>query len=802
MLCSDHSAAQALSRSTREPYSLSISGMSRDGRWVTVSLLRGDSTDTTIVIDTRDSTTRAFSDVTRSFFMGNSLVLLKGEGKATIFGPRGTGDYELRNVTAIEDIGDPKHFLIQSGRAGRMKVSLLDLKGKILDSVADVRQYYINKGIGEVIVTAATEHEGTRVYVLNTQGKKQLYSTANSIANIQHDTENNCIILFEQLEGSGKIVTLLDRRQQRRYVLTDLMDEKFSSVSIQPFAGRQGYFVRAEVPIKKDDPLVDIWLRDSALESKLIPYPAEHSYLWQPEKSKLTKISSVALPKVQYIGSDRYFLAFDPQKLQDYTSVRPDLETYLYDSQSGDSTLLGIFGPEIAVSPNGNHVLCREEGQWVLIDVERKKRVEIADQQFSSGLFSLEGRQLLFEGMGGIWLYDIRQGRIQKVVDSPGRACSVANKSPDAISGRHFSQRSVDLEGPLLVSIFDPELTETGYLRWERGKISTLLPLSGRHVTGLLSNADLKVLSYVREDYNLAPELVVQHLGKSAKTVYRINDIDTHSSQLRREIIYYAGPKGEKLQGILLYPVGYRSDKAYPMVVHIYEQQRFRKNRYLSLSSAAPDGFNPRALLEKGYFVYFPDIAYSDKGPGISALFCVGNAMQAIKDNRSIDFSKVGLIGHSFGGYEACFIAARSDLFAAYVCGAANSDLINRYHSFNTSFSAPEFWRFESGQFRMNTQFSENKALYLDNSPLYFAESVRAPMLLWTGMEDYNVRWEETRTFYNALRRNNKDVIALFYPNEGHTIEQRQARLDLTSKIQDWLDCQLKDYPRVKWMEE
>ncbi|MNK22314.1 Prolyl oligopeptidase family protein [compost metagenome] len=800
LLCGYYSAAQVLSGGSPDSYSLAVSGMSPDGRWITASLLHGDSVDSTIVIDTKHSRTKAYSDVKRSIFVGHSLVLLTSGGTATIFDHEGSKTLELRNVTAVEDIGDSGYFLLQRGIPGRAVVTLLDLDGKILDSVADTERYFINRESGEVLVTAVEEHGTSKVYAMGDKGKKLLYTTIHKITNIQHDAGSSSIILFEKQGNGISVVTLLDRGQQKRYVLTDLLDEKFSSISIQPLAGKGAYFVRTEVPAKRDDRLVDIWLEDSALESKLIPYPVEHAYLWQPAKSELKKLSTSALPKVECIGSDRFFLAFDPQKLQDYTSGSPNLEVFLLDLVSGESMSLGIFGPNIAISPKGNHMLGREEGRWVLIDLKRKSRVKIAGEQYSSGLFSLDGRHLLFEGMGGIWRYDIRHGRTSKVVESRGRACSVANKSSDNRASRHFSQKSVDLDGPLLIRLFDPMLTETGYLRWERGKVSTVLPLREHHITGLLNNTESTVLSFVREDYNLVPELVVQHPGKTGKTVYRVSDADTGSSQLRREIINYAGPLGEKLQGILYYPACYSSGRAYPMVVHIYEQQRFRKNRYLSLSNAEPDGFNPRALLEKGYFVYFPDIAYSDKGPGISALLCVGNAMKAIEDNRSVDFSKVGLIGHSFGGYEACFIATHSDLFAAYVCGAANSDLINRYHSFNTSFSAPEFWRFESGQFRMNTPFSENKALYLDNSPLYFADRVLSPVLLWTGMEDYNVRWEETRTFYNALRRNNKEVIALFYPGEGHTIAGRQAMLDLTLKIQDWFDCHLKDYPKVGWM--
>ncbi|WP_449397657.1 prolyl oligopeptidase family serine peptidase [Chryseobacterium wanjuense] len=41
------------------------------------------------------------------------------------------------------------------------------------------------------------------------------------------------------------------------------------------------------------------------------------------------------------------------------------------------------------------------------------------------------------------------------------------------------------------------------------------------------------------------------------------------------------------------------------------------------------------------------------------------------------------MVGHSHGGYESNFIATQSKLFAAYVAGAGNSDLVRSYHSYN-----------------------------------------------------------------------------------------------------------------------
>src|SRR5690606_32843222 len=106
--------------------------------------------------------------------------------------------------------------------------------------------------------------------------------------------------------------------------------------------------------------------------------------------------------------------------------------------------------------------------------------------------------------------------------------------------------------------------------------------------------------------------------------------------------------------------------------------------------------------LEKGYFVYLPDIVYGKKGTGLSALDCVHHALDALKEKTSIDNNKIGLIGHSHGGYETNFIATHSNRFATYISGAGTSDIVRSYFSYNYNFSNPFYFQYENGQYEMD----------------------------------------------------------------------------------------------------
>ena len=207
-------------------------------------------------------------------------------------------------------------------------------------------------------------------------------------------------------------------------------------------------------------------------------------------------------------------------------------------------------------------------------------------------------------------------------------------------------------------------------------------------------------------------------------------------------------------------------------------------------------------FLEKGYFVYLPDIVIQGKaGPGLDALDCVSRALDALAHNTLIDKSRIGLIGHSFGGYETDYIATRSSRFAAYVSGSGHSDIVWDANSFNYNFYAPDYVRIEANIYKFGKPFSADKSLYFKNNPVYHAEKVNAPVLLWSGKEDQNVTANHSMAFYNALRQNGKDVVALFYKGERHNLQQLQSQVDLSCRILNWFDFFLKENTECGWIE-
>ena len=78
------------------------------------------------------------------------------------------------------------------------------------------------------------------------------------------------------------------------------------------------------------------------------------------------------------------------------------------------------------------------------------------------------------------------------------------------------------------------------------------------------------------------------------------------------------------------------------------------------------------------------------------------------------------------------------------------------------------------------------------NSPLQNAKAITTPLLSWAGNRDHNVNWEQSVTFYLALRRLGKQHILLLYPEEGHSVFMEKNQTDLSNRVREWFDYFLK----------
>jgi dipeptidyl aminopeptidase/acylaminoacyl peptidase len=144
-----------------------------------------------------------------------------------------------------------------------------------------------------------------------------------------------------------------------------------------------------------------------------------------------------------------------------------------------------------------------------------------------------------------------------------------------------------------------------------------------------------------------------------------------------------------------------------------------------------------------------------------------------------IDPTKLGLRGHSYGGYMAMWAETQTTRFAAIVAGAGLSDW-QSYYGLNDidEWMIPFF----------GASIYDDPAVYEKSDPLHFVKKVKTPTLILVGDSDGEVPMEQSVEWYHGLETMKVPVQLVVYPNEGHLFNKPADVRDYTLRTLQWFD--------------
>jgi dipeptidyl aminopeptidase/acylaminoacyl peptidase len=85
-----------------------------------------------------------------------------------------------------------------------------------------------------------------------------------------------------------------------------------------------------------------------------------------------------------------------------------------------------------------------------------------------------------------------------------------------------------------------------------------------------------------------------------------------------------------------------------------------------------------------------------------------------------------------------------------------------------------------------------DRELWRDRSPIFFADKIRAPLLLLAGQHDIRCPVEETQQMAEAARKNGVAVEVKIYENEGHGLVRRENQIDEIKRTAKFLETHVK----------
>jgi dipeptidyl aminopeptidase/acylaminoacyl peptidase len=109
---------------------------------------------------------------------------------------------------------------------------------------------------------------------------------------------------------------------------------------------------------------------------------------------------------------------------------------------------------------------------------------------------------------------------------------------------------------------------------------------------------------------------------------------------------------------------------------------------------------------------------------------------------------------------------------------------------------------FESSQGRFTGGPWEVLDAYTRNSPVYFAENIKTPLMILHNDKDGAVDFNQGITYFNTIRRMRKPVVMLQYTGENHGLRKPANQKDYTVRMKEFLDHYLKGKPAPEWLEK
>lgn len=275
----------------------------------------------------------------------------------------------------------------------------------------------------------------------------------------------------------------------------------------------------------------------------------------------------------------------------------------------------------------------------------------------------------------------------------------------------------------------------------------------------------------------------------SPRRITELNPAVTRLALGRSRLVQWTTTRGDTLRGALLLPSDYQPGRRYPLVVRVYGGSDLSNsvNRF-GLETEAVD--NLQLLATRGYAVLFPDTPLrvgtpladlaTDVMPGVDAVTALGIA----------DPQRLAIMGHSYGGYSVLAILVQTGRFRAAVSSGGMSDLFSAYASMRPDGSATSIGWAEHDQGRMGASPWEARDRYLANSPFFFLDRVKTPVLLMHGGADPIVPVAQAEETFVGLRRLGKPVVLVEYAGETHHPgEWRLANVrDYWGRIFEWFD--------------
>jgi dipeptidyl aminopeptidase/acylaminoacyl peptidase len=364
---------------------------------------------------------------------------------------------------------------------------------------------------------------------------------------------------------------------------------------------------------------------------------------------------------------------------------------------------------------------------------------------------------------------------------------------------------ALDSHKSVLLHFINDENKDEGFCRVRVGQQEDpdILSVMPKHISNMpeAGAADADIYAVSIEDEKSAPNYF---LTRDFKTFSQLTGIQPQKDYnwLTSELVKWRRPDGKTTQGVLYKPENFDPKKRYPVIFFYYEimSNNLHKFHYPQIEDAQMLGIP--YYVSNGYLVFLPDIQYKIGYPGRSSCNTIVSAAEYLSKFPWVDKTKMGLMGHSFGGFETNYVITHSQLFAAAISSSGITDFVSQYGSrWGNEIKSSQIWC-EATQGRIGATLWQRPDLYIENSPVFRADKVTTPVLLMANKNDGSASFRQGFEFFTGLRRLGKKAWLLQYDNGEHGLHNHADKEDFTIRSHQFFDHYLNGALPPKWMTE
>ena len=446
----------------------------------------------------------------------------------------------------------------------------------------------------------------------------------------------------------------------------------------------------------------------------------------------------------------------------------------------------------------------RRECYLVPLDGSQPRRVTGApaagfSNPLRAPLWDKSGESVYLISGNSLWRASVTNTTAVEVARMRDR--NIVDIVPSTTPGRFWSP---DGGGSLLVTTSDPESLRMGFskINLTNGEVTTLLDENkaygaGNHMLPAATGThDGRSLIYIAEDAGHNPDFWIS--DESLREPQRVTTTNPEFDKYvmgASTLVEWRGPSGERLKGAVLLPAGYQKGRRYPLVVLSYpdEELSAHLNLFGMKSNVAIDSVNNQQLLAtRGYAVLLADSRVSVGRPMQEIVRTVMPGVNKVIEMGIADPDRLGITGHSHGGYAVLSIISQVQRFKAAVSWAGSANLITMYGQMDSDGTSRWIDWAEDGLGQVGGSLWQVRERYIENSPIFYLDQVTTPLLIVQGSSDRVTTPNHAEEIFVGLRRLNKEAEYARYEGEDHGFWFYPNRVDYCNRVIAWFDRWLK----------